>query len=107
MPVIAAGPPALRVPLYSRVVLNCDVTSISAYNVSWLHDRKPVPLKGDNHLMSANGTLIISRALLRSNGTYHCLVRSVAGNATRKVDLMLNGKYLYLRNEAFVTFAQT
>ncbi|KAJ8300356.1 hypothetical protein KUTeg_021875 [Tegillarca granosa] len=89
LPVIADGPQAVRVPLYDPVVFNCDVTSISAYNVTWLHDRKPLPLNGDNYYISANGSLVISRTLPQMNGMYHCLVSSKVGNATRKIDLML------------------
>ncbi|XP_022085366.1 hemicentin-1-like isoform X2 [Acanthaster planci] len=69
------------------VSIACDATGYPTPRIAWRFEDRPVSGQNPHYNIHSDGTLEIPSVFVWDQGRYMCVAKSVAGNATRVVDL--------------------
>ena len=99
-PVIEGGTQQVTAVTGARTFLRCEAQGLPSPDVVWTKDGLPLstsppslgPLRFRQHPV---GSLDFSYVETSDAGKYKCIASNAAGSASRKIELIIHGKFYY------------
>ena len=90
-PSIRNSPRQIAGVVNTRVRLQCESDGLPKPIITWEKNGEPFPTTGLRHMMLEKGSLEFVSVQIEDSGDYTCLATNPAGNATRDVQLRVQG----------------
>ena len=90
-PIIDEGPNTIRATVGNGAVLPCDSQGLPEPKTSWIKDSEIFPTTGLHHQMQRFGSMEFITVRLENAGIYECTASNEAGNASREIELKVQG----------------
>ena len=102
-PEIEDGPTEVQATVRTRTQLLCLALGLPAPTVTWTKNDQHISPTGPNYRMHRTGTLEFSSVNVEDTGSYTCTASNEAGNASRTVNLKVQGELSVMYMETQVS----